>query len=191
MDEKPAQTSDLAPDEDRRRLITWLWRMPVLAALGGAGYAAYELYQHQFSRGRASDTPFFEPSAPEVVTDLETLGDLWSAAEFVYAGVPAIALHLPEPIAGGLSVDGKHYAAFSRICTHQGCIVNLNDNEEALATLYNYRSAQPALACNCHFSVFLPLRGGETVSGPALEPLPRVQLEAREGVLYAVGLETT
>jgi len=178
-----------AVDSGRRSFVTWLWRLPVLAVLGGALYGAYEFYRIQFRRTKANPQPRFTPGPPQAISDLSDLSTPWSLAEFIYEGVPALALHTPEPAPGGVSLEGQHFVAFSRICTHQGCIVNLNDNEEALATLYNHRSREPALACNCHFSVFLPLRGGEAVSGPALTPLPRVGLEVKEGMLYAVGLE--
>ena len=50
-------------------------------------------------------------------------------------------------------------------------------------------TSAPALACPCHLSVFDPLGAGRAVSGPARDPLPRVQLEARGAELWAVGLE--
>lgn len=187
MNEEPASSQTI--DTGRRRLITWLWRLPVFAVLGGAVYGAYEFYRIQFRRERASANPSFVAKPPQMIAALNDLKAPWSQTDFVYEGVPAIALHTPQPAPGGVSSGTEHYVAFSRICTHQGCIVTLNDNEEALATLYNHRSRDPALACNCHFSVFLPLRGGEAVSGPALKPLPRVQLEIKEDALYAVGLE--
>ena len=189
MNEQPSESGSV--NQGRRTFITWLWRIPVFAVLGGVVYAAYELYRIQFKRGKANANPEFITKPSQAIANLSELGTLWSQTEFVYEGVPALVLRTPEPAPGGINLEGEHFVAFSRICTHQGCIVNLNDNEEALATLYNYRSREPALACNCHFSVFLPMRGGEAVSGPALKPLPRVQLEVKEGVLYAVGLEVT
>ena len=176
------------PDEGRRRLVTWLWRLPVLVVMGGVGYAAYEAVRI-LNKGKPSETPEFTAEPPQQVAPLTAFQELWNQTDFVYEGVPAVAMRIPEPVAGGLSVEGEHYAAFSRICTHQGCIVNLNRNTEAIAVAYNYRTAAPALVCNCHFSVFDVTRAGEAVSGPAVQPLPRVQLSAENGVLYAVGVE--
>ena len=176
-------------DESRRRIVTWLWRLPVLAVIGGVGFAAYEAYKVQFSKGRPAENPVFAPRPAQRVGDLSEFPELWSELEFVLGGVPAVALRLPEPVSGGVSVAGQHYAAFSRVCTHQGCIVALNRNLEAIAVAFNYRTDSPALACPCHFSVFDPERAGAAVSGPAVRPLPRVALNVQDGALYAVGLE--
>ena len=183
----PEPRPDL-PDERRRRLVTWLWRLPVLAVLGGVGYAAYEAVRI-FNKGKPSETPDFTAEPPQQVAPLTTFQEPWDQADFVYEGVPAVAMKVPEPVAGGLSVNGEHYAAFSRVCTHQGCIVALNRNTEAIAVAYNYRTDAPALVCNCHFSVFDVTKAGAAVSGPAVQPLPRVQLRAQDGLLYAVGVE--
>ena len=178
-----------SPNEGRRRLITWLWRLPVLVVIGGAGYAAYEAVRI-FNKGKPSETPEFISEPPQQVAPLNAFQNPWDQTDFVYEGVPAVAMRVPEPVAGGLSVEGGHYAAFSRICTHQGCVVALNRNTEAIAVAYNYRTDAPALVCNCHFSVFDVTKAGEAVSGPAVEPLPRIQLRAQDGLLYAVGVET-
>ena len=185
-----AQDEHEQVDEQRRRLVTWLWRLPVLAVVGGVGFAAYEAYKIQFSKGRPTADPEFTPQPAQRVGDLSDFPEVWDEAEFVLGSIPAVALRLPEAVPGGMSVDGRHYVAFSRVCTHQGCIVALNRNLEAIAVAYNYRTNSPALACHCHFSVFDPEKAGEAVSGPAVRPLPRVELSVQDGALYAVGLET-
>ncbi len=184
-----AQDEPQQVDEGRRRIVTWLWRLPVLAVIGGAGFAAYEAYRVQFGKARAVDDPEFTPQAAQRVGDLADFANVWDEAEFVFGTVPAVALRLPGPVPGGTSAGEQHYAAFSRVCTHQGCIVALNRNLEAIAVAFNYRTRSPALACSCHFSVFDPERAGEAVSGPAVRPLPRVALSVRDGALYAVGME--
>ena len=175
---------------DRRTLLSWLWRIPVIAALGtGIGSFLYA-YRIHFGKEAPAAEPTFAPATPQAVAPLANLPKPWDAAEFTLSGSPAIALHLPEPIPGGLTVDGAHYAAFSRVCTHLGCTVALNRDPDAVAFAFNYRPPEPALVCHCHLSIFLPERSGKAVSGPAVEPLPRIRLEDREGTLYAVGTET-
>ena len=175
---------------ERRSLITWLWRLPVLAAVAGVGWGAWEAYHVHFDKVEPGK-PDFTPVTPQHAATLLELEPLWSAAPFTLntTGTPALALHVPEPVAGGISINGRHYLAFSRVCTHLGCPVNLNSNLETLAVAFNYRTEHPALACPCHLSVFSPLGAGKAVSGPAREPLPRVQLERRGDALFAVGLE--
>jgi Rieske Fe-S protein len=66
------------------------------------------------------------------------------------------------------------FVAYRAECTHQGCTVA-------------YRAqGQGYLGCPCHGSVFDPVRGGEVVSGPADEPLPRMGVEVREGRIFLV-----
>lgn len=175
---------------ERRTLITWLWRLPVLAALAGVGWGVWEAYHVHFNKVRPG-APDFTPVTPQRAATLRELEPLWSTVSFTLKGTdtPALALHVPEAVAGGVSVDGQHYLAFSRVCTHLGCPVSLNSNLEALAIAFNYRTEYPALVCPCHLSAFSPLGAGKAVSGPARDPLPRVQLERRGDALFAVGLE--
>lgn len=181
-------TGDIQEPVARRTVVTWLWRVPVLAALAGAGWGAWEAYHVHFDKVRPK-APGFVPVPPQRVAALADLEALWSAVPFELGEVPALALRVPEAVPGGLSLEGAHYLAFSRICTHLGCPVSLNRNLEALAVAFNFRTDHPALACPCHLSVFSPLEAGKAVSGPAREPLPRVQLERRRDALFAVGLE--
>jgi len=174
---------------DRRRLLTWLWRLPVLLTLGAAGYGAWLAYRVHFHKDRPSRTPTFAARDPVAVAALADLPLPWDSRAFTIAGLPAIALKVPAPIPGGLSVGDQHFAAFSRICTHQGCIVNLNRDLEAIALAFNYRTDKPELVCHCHLSVFDPSRAGRAVSGPAVKPLPRIRLEYRSGMLLANGIE--
>lgn len=180
------------PDLKRREAVNWLWRLPVLAALGGAGWGAWEAYHVHFDKV-APATPAFLPVRPQRVARVKDLGALWSSVPFTLATgsdeTPAIALRVPQAVPGGLSFRGQHFLAFSRVCTHQGCPVTLRQDLAALEVAFNYRSSTPALACPCHLSVFSPLEAGRAVSGPAREPLPRVQLENRGEELFAVGLE--
>lgn len=82
-----------------------------------------------------------------------------SAVTFEEAGSPAVLVHLQ---------NGK-FAAYSAVCTHQGCTVA-------------YQNGQ--LLCPCHGSVFDPSRGGAVLNGPATSPLPRIQIKERRGGVY-------
>ena len=84
-----------------------------------------------------------------------------SAVEFTdtESGQPAVLVHLQ---------DGN-FAAYSAVCTHQGCTVA-------------YRNGN--LACPCHGSVFDPAAGGAVVSPPANTPLPEIPVEVRDGGVF-------
>ncbi len=85
-----------------------------------------------------------------------------SAVAFTDAGTgkPGVLVHLKN----------GEFVAYSAECTHQGCTVSYRD--------------KGYLACPCHGSVFDPVSGGEVVSGPADEPLPRLRIEVRNGRIF-------
>ncbi|MFL5892984.1 MAG: ubiquinol-cytochrome c reductase iron-sulfur subunit [Solirubrobacterales bacterium] len=73
--------------------------------------------------------------------------------------------------------------AFSKICTHAGCAINL-----FRSPLYPPLASGPALVCPCHYSTFDVLRGGTVVFGPAGRPLPQLPLRIdAKGNLMAAG----
>ncbi|MFC6659019.1 ubiquinol-cytochrome c reductase iron-sulfur subunit [Deinococcus multiflagellatus] len=126
---------------------------------------------------------------------LSALKTPWAEHLFTYAGRPCTLLRVPRPVAGGLSVEDVHLAAFSRVCTHLGCAVNLVRDPEVLAFAFNYRppDGQPHLGCRCHYSVFSALDAGKAVFGKANGPLPRVRLDVRgtgaQATVWATGIE--
>lgn len=183
-------------DPQRRELAQWLWRLPVIAAAGGAGFGLYQAYRVHFSKEPPNPNPTFRDAEPVVVAELGALANLWDSAEFFVGGLPCVAIRLPEAIAGGASSqEGAHFAAFTRICTHQYCLVEYKTDTEAVAFAFNHRSDTPSLACACHLSVFDPRRAGRAVAGPAVRPLPRARLrvdeQATPPLLIADGIELT
>lgn len=83
------------------------------------------------------------------------------------------SLQLP-PDRKNWTVEG--IIAYSKVCTHAGCPVNL------------YRSQARELLCPCHQSTFNVLDGGQVVFGPAKRPLPQLPLMVDdEGYLAARG----
>jgi len=61
--------------------------------------------------------------------------------------------------------------AYSAICTHQGCPVNMWSKE------------RNAFVCSCHGSVFDPKNGAEVIDGPAPRPLASLGLKLKDGVV--------
>jgi Rieske Fe-S protein len=60
--------------------------------------------------------------------------------------------------------------AYSAVCTHEGCPVNMWTNEKN------------ALVCSCHASVFDPRNGADVLTGPAPRSLPSLGLKLENGV---------
>lgn len=197
----PDAAAERQVDEGRRRVVQWLWRLPVIAVAAGGAYGAYEAVRVHFRKLNAEAEPEFADRPETLVGALGAFAADWDALAFELPGgaegeqVPAVAVRLPGPIPGGLEVSSgvgaasAHLAAFSRVCTHQQCIVSLNLDVQAINFGFNYQTDSPALTCPCHLSVFDPQQGGKAVSGPAVQPLPRVRLEQRGDRLYATGLE--
>ncbi len=77
---------------------------------------------------------------------------------------PAILVRLPD---GDLR-------AFTQKCTHLGCVVF-------------YEPDQDRLFCPCHHGEFDPSTGAPT-GGPPDRPLARIDLEVRDGTIWASGI---
>lgn len=177
---------------NRRQLLEKWWIIPVAGTLGTFGYMGWYASRITFGRKKAG-LPQFQTSSVQRIAALADFKEEWAEVHFSYDHRPCTVLRIPQAVEGGLSAGTVHYVAFSRICTHLGCSVNLVKDQEVLAFAFNYRAPQgeghPQLGCRCHFSVFDPLKAGEAVFGKAHSPLPRVRLEVRGKHLYATGIE--
>jgi ubiquinol-cytochrome c reductase iron-sulfur subunit len=93
---------------------------------------------------------------------------------------PAL-LHLPSG-RSAWAPDG--ILAYSKICTHAGCAINLYR-----APLFPAAEPKPAFVCPCHYSTFDPADGGSVIFGPAGRALPQLPLEVdASGYLRAGGV---
>lgn len=61
--------------------------------------------------------------------------------------------------------------AYTAVCTHQGCPVNM------------WSTDRKAFVCSCHGSIFDPRNDAEVLFGPAPRPLPALGLKLRDGVV--------
>ncbi|WP_336339363.1 QcrA and Rieske domain-containing protein [Haloarcula brevis] len=90
---------------------------------------------------------------------------------------PTLLVRYPESEYGGgiktgFTVNG--YAAFSKVCTHAGCMVS--DREEDL------------VVCPCHFGKFNVLDGAAVSGGPPGRALPQLPITVTsDGQLVATG----
>lgn len=60
--------------------------------------------------------------------------------------------------------------AYTGVCTHQACPVNM------------WSAEKNAFVCSCHASVYDPKNGAEVLSGPAPRPLPTLSLKVENGM---------
>jgi len=90
---------------------------------------------------------------------------------------PTLLVRFPEDDYGGetnLEYTVGGYAAYSKVCTHAGCMVS--DRDDAI------------LVCPCHSGRFDPLSGAAVVGGPPGRALPQLPITlSSEGNLIAAG----
>ena len=176
----------------RRTLLEYWWVAPVAAA--GAFFAWFGIRSYRILLGKPvpASSPTFKPLERVTVATIEDFPALWDSQTFKYADLEAIVVRVKAPQMGGISPQADlHLLALSRRCTHLGCTCEYIKNPEIAQMAYKYRPefGHPVLGCACHFSAFDPELAGKSVSGPALEPLPRIKLEVSGDAVFAVGLE--
>jgi ubiquinol-cytochrome c reductase iron-sulfur subunit len=102
-------------------------------------------------------------------------------------GSPIVVIKL-KPDSLDLPADRRDWTpqgvmAFSKICPHAGCAINLYRYP-----LFAARSPGPAFVCPCHYSTFDPRTGGNRIFGPAGRALPQLPLALDSGgLLIAAG----
>jgi Rieske Fe-S protein len=113
----------------------------------------------------------------------------WTQLRSINEGQPTAVVALDEVEVGGtylfryptedepavlLRTADREVVAFSQKCTHLGCVVYYEREEERWH-------------CPCHEGNFEALTG-EVISGPPLRPLGRIDVEIRDdGVIWALG----
>ena len=185
------------PDLKTARRITRrdvVWIIPAVIATGFFGWFVWRGWRINFGKAEVSE-PVWQDNTRVEVAQVGEFPSLWSKKYFKYplqggGSLEAVLFRLPEAVSGSLETAGNHYLALSRICTHQGCIVNYVDNPELGSIAYNYRTDHPFLGCPCHFGAYEPLRAGRAVYGPPRYPLSRLRLEVQGSALMATGHET-
>ena len=90
---------------------------------------------------------------------------------------PTLLVRFPESAYGGetdLAFTAGGYAAYSKVCTHAGCMVDDRENS--------------TWVCPCHYGKFNPKSGASVVGGPPPRPLPQLPVTiSSEGYLIATG----
>lgn len=108
------------------------------------------------------------------IIELEKLSKDWDDAEFKFQGEACVLVRVPtqsQPNPRLFEHQKVFYSAYSRICTHIGCVSQLPNGLRQLE-------------CGCHGSVFRAL-DGSVISGPASDALKAVNLEVEANVIYA------
>jgi ubiquinol-cytochrome c reductase iron-sulfur subunit len=180
----------------RKRLVT-------MAGAGAAGALGLAVVTPAVSFGPVFRTgPFHEVPWTRGRRLVDESGRPWHAEEIevadFYTAYPEhgdpeqiaapLVLVRVEPKELRLPHDRRGWApggivAYSKICTHAGCAVNMYR-----VPTYAPTQPRPALVCPCHYSTFDPATGGTVIFGPAGRPLPQLPLAVdAKGFLRAAG----
>jgi arsenite oxidase small subunit len=91
------------------------------------------------------------------------------------AGQLNVLLDLGRAVPAGVGPQAS-IVAYSILCQHMGCPVE-------------YDRKLREFDCPCHQSRYDPERLGSIIQGVAMQPLPRVLLQVRNGSVWAVGVD--
>jgi len=134
-----------------------------LVDTGGAPLRAADIEEETFYAA------FAEGAEPDEIASL-----------LVLVRMSPSALRLPP---GRADWAPEGILAYSRICTHAGCAIELYRKPRFPAL-----EPKPALVCPCHYSTFDPATGATVIFGPAGRPLPQLPLLIdASGYLAAAG----
>lgn len=122
------------------------------------------------SRAQAPKSPVIEVAQ---LTDIEPGAEL--LFDYPDENSPAILLRLDRAVEDGVGPD-QSIVAFSLLCTHKGCPVAWN-------------AEQQMLICPCHWSSFDPAKKARMIIGQASQSLPQIVLSLDDGIIRAVGVE--
>ena len=116
---------------------------------------------------------------PSPRAEIARLEDVEVGAEIAFdypdEASPAVLLRMKGSVEGGEGPD-QSLVAYSVLCTHKGCHVSWNADQQILI-------------CPCHWSSFDPAKRGRMIIGQASQGLPRITLQVESGMIYATGVE--
>lgn len=155
-----------------------LTRRAVLGVLGGGAAATVLAGCGNDDTASASGGTSSASGGASTAKDAPSAGGSSSggAAGGGTSGASPLVATADVPVGSGVILNGPKvvvtqpskgtFAAFSAICTHQGCTVGTVSGDKIL--------------CPCHGSVF-SVKDGSVLGGPAPSPLPAVDVSVKSG----------
>jgi Rieske Fe-S protein len=181
LDQRVPPTASEDPYPTRRRFLKWVIRLGygafgIALLLPALALRALSQRQETVSEGNrlvyASSVAGGTVGQPVNAADIEP----GTAVQAFPEGKAANQQNLIELVNLSAGNDPASLVAYSAICTHLGCAVYAQLNQEG------------NIACPCHGSVFDPRDGAKPIGGPADRPLPSLPITVdAEGAVVATG----
>lgn len=181
LDQRAGEAVNSDPYPTRRRFLKWVIRLGYGAfglalLLPALALRALSQRQETVSEGNrlvyAVGVVGANAGQPVTVADIEP----GTAVQAFPEGKTDNQQNLIELVKLSAGNDPASLVAYSAICTHLGCAVFAQLNQEGL------------IACPCHGSRFDPRNGAKVIGGPADRPLPSLPITVdAEGVVVATG----
>jgi rieske iron-sulfur protein len=166
---------------DFAKFLATVGGLTAVASLAAPLASTTQVFERSYEGPVYSDGVFLVDDAGERITESRlSEGELMTVFPEPRPGIedaPTLLVRYPESEYGGdiemgFTVSG--YAAFSKVCTHAGCMVSNQEGDE--------------LVCPCHFGSFDPLNGATVTGGPPGRPLPQLPITlSSDGYLVATG----
>lgn len=169
---------------DRRDVAKILATMGGLAAIGSLAAPLAGLtrvFEREYTGPIYSDgVPLVDADGDRIGENQLEMADMMTVFPEPRPGLedsPTLLVRYPEeeysePTKLEFTVAG--YAAYSKVCTHAGCMVSNREDQ--------------TMVCPCHFGKFNPVQGATVVGGPPPRPLPQLPITlSSDGYLVATG----
>jgi rieske iron-sulfur protein len=166
---------------DYAKILATVGGLTAVGSLAAPTLSLAQVFERSYTGPVYSDGVALVNANGEPVTeDALSFGGKMTVFPETHPGIeraPTLLVRFPESEYGGetrmeFTVSG--YAAYSKVCTHAGCMVA--DEEDNI------------LVCPCHSGRYNPLLGAIVTGGPPPRPLPQLPITlSSEGTLVATG----
>ncbi|NHN61599.1 MULTISPECIES: ubiquinol-cytochrome c reductase iron-sulfur subunit [Halorussus] len=179
--ESPAAEDDGLDRRDVAKILATIGGLSAVGSLAAPLAGLTRVFEREYTGPIYSDgVPLVDADGDRIDENALGMGDFITVFPEPRPGLedaPTLLVRYPEeeyaePTQLAFTVSG--YAAYSKVCTHAGCMVSDRDGQ--------------TMVCPCHFGKFNPVEGASVVGGPPPRPLPQLPITlSSDGYLIATG----